>query len=195
MNETATNATEKKVPMSVSEFFKRIDDRLRGHEQLPEILDYGIPSRETLKLTSIDFCLDSRLDYGGSEGIYLDLWLTKPATKERYNFGTYKTLEESPEAMREMGKLLADFIVNFHDYLDHNADDFDFEGYNIYPVKEDGTRNAFYYIAYTKEDMQKRKDELLCKYPRVIVRHNPTREEQEYVSEGGGTDENGQSNQ
>ena len=57
--------------------------------------------------------LRSNLNYGGNEGIYLDLWIEyfNKGEKCQHGLGTFKTLYEDEKAMHRMAGLLADFVV------------------------------------------------------------------------------------
>lgn len=93
---------------------------------MPDILDYGLAARDTLPVTTAEFGLKSSLDYGGNEGIYLDLWVELPTDggKETGRLGTFKTLDEGEEAMHTMAALLADFIIEKYAYARENRDRF-----------------------------------------------------------------------
>ena len=74
-----------------------------------------------------------------------------------------------------MAGLLADFIIEEHAYVNAHLDDFTWEGVDVYALDEKGKR-----CGYTCCDMEAalhRKDELLKKYPQVIVRDNATGKE------------------
>lgn len=133
----------------------------------------------------------NKLDYGGNEGIYLDLWIEYTVEGKRCanGFGTFKTLSTDDEAMYIMAALLADFIIEGYAYVNDNLDDFTWEGVDVCPADESGKRIGWGYSCGTTEAALKRKDELLMKYNKVIVRDNATRKEKIY---GDGGDDGGQ---
>ena len=75
------------------------------------ILDYFIPNTySTPKLiTCDDFCITTEVQFGGSEGIYLDCYAERrfqpESPEKRWEIGTYKTLGTSLSAMQIFGAL------------------------------------------------------------------------------------------
>lgn len=115
-----------KKPMTTEELFDKICAILKEKGKLPEILDYGLGAYHPVPIRTYEFDLKSNLAYGGSEGIYLDLWIEYFADDEKRtsSIGTFKTLDESNEAMHIMAGLLADFIIEEYAYVNANLDDF-----------------------------------------------------------------------
>ncbi|MCC8046812.1 MAG: hypothetical protein LIP12_15240 [Clostridiales bacterium] len=172
-----------KKPITTSEYFQLICDHLRARGQMPdEILDYSLAAYNPVPIRIYQFDIRNNLDYGSSEGIYLDLAIEYYENDKRESkaLGTFKTLRDSPEAMRTMAQLLADFIVEERAYVNAHLDDFTWTGVDVYAVKEDGTRTGWGYSCRNREIALKHKDELLEKYDRVIVRDNATRKEKCY---------------
>ena len=98
--------------------------------------------------------------------------------------GTFKTLRTDDEAMHIMAALLADFIIEEYAYVNANLDDFTWEGVNVHVIEESGEKSKWGYSCGTMEAALKRKDELLMKYNKVIVRNNATRKEKIYENGG-----------
>jgi hypothetical protein len=151
-----------------------------------DILDYGIAEYNPVPITTYEFSIHNNLDYGGNEGIYLNLWIerTDDGQARRYHVGTFKTLLETPEAMRTMAQLLADFIVAERKYVGSNLDAFTWEGADVHPVDENGNKLSWGYSCSTMEAAVKKKDELLQKYNSVVIRDNETRKETIFGKEG-----------
>jgi hypothetical protein len=172
-------------PMTTAEFFDKVCEILKENGQMPDILDYGKAESHPIPVTTYEFEIRNNLDYGGSEGIYLDLWIERntDGEKAQYRLGTFKTLDDSPEAMRTMAQLLADFIVAETRYVNKNLDDFTWEGADVYPI-ENGKKLDWGYACSTMEAAKRRKDELLKKYDHVLIRNNKTRKESVYKKEG-----------
>lgn len=143
------------------------------------------------------------MDYGGNEGrttsggrwlcadrsgaeIYLDLWMEYTADGKMCakDIGTFKTLRTDDEAMHIMAALLADFIIEEYAYVNANLDDFTWEGADVHVIEESGEKSKWGYSCGTMEAALKRKDELLMKYNKVIVRDNATRKEKIYENGG-----------
>jgi hypothetical protein len=174
-----------KRPMTTAELYEKICEILKENGQMPDILDYGLAESHPVPVTTYEFWIRSNLDYGGREGIYLDLWIERyvDGKRENYSLGTFKTLDDSPEAMRTMAQLLADFIVAERRYVNGNIDDFTWEGVNVYPVEE-GKKLNWGYSCSTMETAEQKKEELLGKYDQVIIRDNRTRRESIYRRTG-----------
>ena len=100
-------------PMTTKELFDRIQTILKEKDKLPDILDYGLATSDPVPIRTYQFDLKSNLNYGNSEGIYLDLWIVyfDDGERQQKGLGTYKTLSTSNEAMHTMAALLADFII------------------------------------------------------------------------------------
>lgn len=170
-------------PMTTEELFNTIKEILEEKGKLPEILEYGEPTYHPIPIKTYEFDLKNNLDYGVSEGIYLDLWMEYYVDGEAYkaSIGTFKTLDKSGEGMHRMAALLADFIIEEEFYVNSNLDDFKWEGADVYPFDEAGKRLPWSYSFCSKETAIKRRDELLEKYPQVVIRDNATRKEKIYI--------------
>ena len=80
-----------------------------------------------------------------------------------------------------MAALLADFMIESTRYINANLDDFTWEGANVYPVDDSGKKARWCYSCHAMEDALKKKDELLEKFQKVVVRDNTTRKETVYA--------------
>ncbi len=169
----------RKKPMTTGELFDKITGILKEKGRLPEILDYGLGTYRPVPIKTCEFELKSNLAYGGSEGIYLDLWIAYFTDGERRtsSIGTFKTLDRNKKAMYIMAILLADFIFEVNAYVNANLDDFTWEGGDVYPLDEAGNRLQWGYSCRSMDAALKRKDELMKKYPQVVVRDNAARKE------------------
>ena len=94
---------------TAEDFFNAVNAELKKGRLLPEDLDYGLSNCHEI-LESDDFNVTFKVDWGGSEGIYLDLYLEGYGFKTPLRFGCYKTLSESRAAYRTMCLLGADFV-------------------------------------------------------------------------------------
>ena len=176
----------RKRPMTTEELFDIICKILKEKGRLPDILDYGLATHSPVPITNYEYSLRNKLDYGGNEGIYLDLWIEYIAEGKKCanGLGTFKTLRADDEAMHIMAALLADFIIEEYAYVNANLDDFTWEGADVYPADESGNRKGGGCSCGTMEAALKKKDELLMKYNKVIVRDNATRKEKIYENGG-----------
>ncbi|RKI37926.1 hypothetical protein D7V86_21630 [bacterium D16-51] len=193
----------RKKPMTTEELFNRINVILKEKGKMPDILDYGLATHSPVSITNYEYGLKNKLDYGGNEGrttsggrwlcadrsgaeTYLDLWIehTAEGKKCASGLGTFKTLRTDDEAMHVMATLLADFIIEEYAYVNANLDDFTWEGVDVHVIEESGEKSKWGYSCGTMEAALKRKDELLMKYNKVIVRDNATRKEKIYENGG-----------
>ncbi len=81
-------------PMTTEKLYNRICGILKEKGKMPDILDYELPTYNPVPITDYEFEFKNNLDYGGSEGIYLDLWMEYFADGEKRvsGIGTFKTL-------------------------------------------------------------------------------------------------------
>ena len=172
--------------MTTEGLFDTICKILKEKGKLPDILDYGLATHNPVPITNYEYDLKNNLDYGGNEGIYLDLWIeyTAEGKKCASGLGTFKTLRADDESMHIMAVLLADFIIEECAYVNANLDDFTWEGVDVHVIEKSGEKSKWGYSCGTMEAALKRKDELLKKYPKVIVRDNATRKEKIYENGG-----------
>ena len=169
-------------PMTTEELFEKINSILKEKSKIPDILDYSLATSNPIPIRTYEFDLRNSLNYGGNEGIYLDLWIEYRVENEkrRAAIGTYKTLYEDDNAMHIMASLLANFIIEEHSYVNKNLDDFTWEGADVHALKENGDRMSWGYTCGTMEAALKKKDELLKNHQQVVVRDNATRKEKIY---------------
>ena len=172
-------------PMTTEELFNKICNILKEKGRFPDILEYDSPTRNPVPITTYEYELGSKLAYGGNEGIYLDLWIEYSSIREKAKkkLGVFKTLYESADAMHSMAGLLADFIIEESAYVNANLDDFTWEGVDIHAFDRDGKQCSLGYTYGTMEDALTKKDRLLEKYPKVVVRDNATRKEKIFLQE------------
>lgn len=172
-----------KRPMTTAELFNKICSILKEKNKLSDILDYGLATHNSIPLKTCEFNLKSNLDYGGSEGIYLDLWIEyfEDDGRSLHDLGTFKTLEDDGNAMYTMAYLLADFILEASSYVSKNRDDFNWTGIDIHMLDENGKMVNWGYCCDSMEEALTRKDELMEKYPKVIIRDNTTRMETHFI--------------
>ncbi len=141
-------------------------------------------------------------DRSGAE-TYLDLWIEYTADGKRCvsGLGIFKTLRTDDKAMHIMAALSADFIIDEYAYVNANLDDFTWgarhpgdvgsaltgverRGVDVHVIEGSGEKSKWGYSCGTMEAALKRKDELLMKYNKVIVRDNATRKEKIYENGG-----------
>ena len=171
-------------PMTTEELFEKINSILIEKSKIPDILDYSLATSNPIPIRTYEFDLRNSLNYGGNEGIYLDLWIEYRVENEkrRAAIGTYKTLYEDDNAMYIMASLLANFIIEEYSYVNKNLDDFTWEGADVHALNESGDKMNWGYTCGTMKSALKKKDELLKHHKKVVVRDNATRKEKIYES-------------
>ena len=177
----------RKNPYTTKELFNIIDKKLKEKGMLPGILDYGLPEHSDIQIKSYEWDLIGIVNFGSSEGIYLDLYCygNTGNEKDKIPVGTYKTLERSREAYKVMGALCADFVYECFDFVNRAMDDFTWTGYDVSVVKN-GEKTPVYEVT-TMERALECADKLASKedVEKVILRENATRKETEYLVKGG----------
>lgn len=160
--------------------FDKVVEILKEQGKLPDILDYSLHEHTPKEFSDYQFNCGYMLDYGGSEGIYLDVFVKglcdETENHSRVFLGTFKTLQTSEDAMVEMGKLAGYFSFALSKYVNSNLDYFTWKGFDVNFYKEDDSY-AFGYSCSTKEKAMQRAEENKEKYAKVILRDNRTREE------------------
>lgn len=121
------------------------------YDKAKAIMEYYLPNvsesnvREDIELTAYEFDFCAAAQFGGSEGIYIDIWLSgkysenelmrynhgtgKVEKETRRSIGTFKTLRTDLEAMQIMGELCGSLVYWGHKYVNQNIDRYS-------PVKE-----------------------------------------------------------
>lgn len=90
-------------------------------------------SPKNYRLTSYEFNVRPIVDYGGSEGIYIDVdftgkWDIKKGDGCRMHVGTIKTLQADKDAMRKMGELCGLIVYHARNFINKRIDEFDGSG-------------------------------------------------------------------
>lgn len=112
------------------------------YDKAAAIMDYVLPNehesgvREDIELSNYRFDVYATAQFGGSEGIYIDVWLSgeysetelkvynhsrgQLEVETRRSIGTFKTLKDDLEAMMIMGELAGAFVYWSHQYVNQN---------------------------------------------------------------------------
>lgn len=103
-----------------------------GHyDKAAQILDYSLAeSYKVRELTNYEFDFIAKVNWGGSEGIYIDCYLEgdfDSSQDKRLHVGTLKTLDTSIEAFKIMGELSGALTYYCHIYVNSNLDRYNIE--------------------------------------------------------------------
>ena len=83
------------------------------YDRVGNILDYYLPETNTVReISNYEFTFCANLDFGGSEGIYIDCYIdgavdeNNTSTTQRIPCGVFKTLGDDLKHMRIMGEFV-----------------------------------------------------------------------------------------
>ena len=174
-------------PYTSSELFGIIVGQLKEKSMLPNNLDYIQGAKESVPVSSTEIGITNTLDFGANEGIYLDLTLKiyNPGSMiyETVPLGTFKTLDEDRDSMIEMGRILANFVVELRDFINDNLEDFTWSGYTLEPILKDGSKATYTLYVGTYERAIRQAETFLAKpeISRIFIMDNATRDVREYI--------------
>lgn len=125
---------EERGPFTNADLFLIINEKLREKGLLPDILDYSLQANTLRIIDTYEWDTIGRITFG-CEGIYLDLYaegvVEKGCPAERVRLGVYKTLDESKDAYKTMGNLMAEFVFELRDFVNGNLAAFTWFGYDV----------------------------------------------------------------
>lgn len=166
----------KKTRYTNETLFKTIVNILKEKGLLPDILDYHLAEHyNTYDIKTYEWDTTADLRFGGSEGIYLDVYAegNVGCGKPRVRLGTFKTLVESRNAFYTMAKLQADFIWETRDFVNSHIEDFEWTGFNVSFFKEK-TRTMGYSTGNMERVKNLMKRNLRYDWDYVIITNNET---------------------
>lgn len=140
---------------------------LREQVEMPEHLQSAMPADDVRSIKRADGLFWNRLEFGNSGNIYLEIGLEYfNPEHEIIDLGCFLTQDTSLQAIEDMGKLLADLVYVMDDLVKKHREDFEWEGYRICGIKDDGQpsyASRYYQIGLTMHEVGK----LLKSYPYV----------------------------
>ena len=130
-------------PYMTGEFFTMICKQI----EFPKIVEASVPDTKNRSITRADGVFYSRIDQDWTgDSIRLDVGLEYPSPKSRaIRLGTFLTRERGPHAMRDMAQLMADFMYAAGRFIKTHPEDFQWEGYRVSGITEDGTSSDTVY--------------------------------------------------
>lgn len=108
------------------DLFKNVIEMVKsnGHfEKAAAILDYSLPSSRIRELTNYQFDFRALVNWGSSEGIYMDCYIEgnfDSSDDRKLHVGTFKTLLTSIEAFQIMGELAGALTFYEYQYVNKN---------------------------------------------------------------------------
>lgn len=161
------------------ELFTIIISIMKGQGILPDLLDYALAESHVVEIINYQWDTIGRLNFGGNEGIYLDIYAEGSVTTldkpERIRLGTFKTLHGDREALYKMAKLEADFVWETRRFVNSRLDDFTWLGYDV-TFYRNGKKTVSYTCHVEEAKERALKNHLAtCDY--AVVRDNMTRKE------------------
>lgn len=123
----------KKVLYTNKTLFTTITNTLKEKGLLPDILDYSQAKFEELPIKNYEFDILGDLNFGGNEGIYLEMYIEGYLGNNhtKISLGTFKTLNEDIESLKTMAVLQANFMWYCREFVGDNLDDFTWEGRDV----------------------------------------------------------------
>lgn len=100
------------------------------YEKAGAIMDYFLAENYSVQeLSNYEFDFVAKVNFGGSEGIYIDCYIEGQYDEkntfdkiQRLRCGTFKTLDESLDAMKIMGELTGSLTYFAHKYINQEID-------------------------------------------------------------------------
>lgn len=161
-------------PYTNRELFELINGQLKENGLLPEILDYASRETEPVQITTYEWDAIGIPNFGGSEGIYLDLYAdgivnreSGRAERKQIRLGTYKTLGEKKEDFLEMCRLLTEFVFALRSFVDSNMSSFTWEGFDLSFINANGKCLYGYSKVKSLDDCRKRLKEAMKRSERI----------------------------
>lgn len=110
------------------------------YDKAKKIMEYFLPeSFKVMKLSDYEFDFETRVQFGKSEGIYLECFIrghfdeNEPSGKTKIlSCGTFKTLGDSLEDMRIMGELAGSLVYFAKEYVNENLDKYTPQKESVY---------------------------------------------------------------
>lgn len=135
----------KERPFTNKELFDIIHGQLKENNLLPDILEYGLNSFDEVPIRSYHWDTIGIVNFGSSEGIYLDIYawgnVTQEDKQEKIKLATYKTLHTDKEAFKVMSDLNAEFVFAMQAFVNANMDDFLWTGKTVRFYNTDGAED------------------------------------------------------
>lgn len=161
--------------------FNVILSRLKSNSLIPSIIDYSSSCKQPVSIDTDEWDCIYRVEFGGSEGIYLTLYLegNLDGDTERAKLGTFKTLYESKEAYKAMSDLGVEFVFALSEFVDANPDSFCWTGYSL---RSDGEKDRLSMWCGTHQSAMNRIKRYLCVHPErtVSILKNETGDKKTY---------------
>lgn len=152
-----------KKPYTNQELFRILCEQV----EMPEHLQSATPANDVRSIKRADGLFWNRLEFDNSGNIYLEIGLEYfNPEHEIIDLGCFLMHDTGLQAMEGMGKLLADLVYVMNDLVKNNREDFEWEGYRICGIKEDGQpsyASRYHQIGLTLYEVGK----LLKSYPYV----------------------------
>lgn len=162
--------------------FNIILGKLKSNNLIPSIIDYSSSCKQPVSIDTDEWDCIYRVEFGGSEGIYLTLYLegNLDGDTERAKLGTFKTLYESKEAYKAMSELGVEFVFALSEFVDANPDSFCWTGYSL---RSDGEKDRLSMWCRTYESAMKRLRHYLSTHPdrSVTIIRNDTEAQKTYT--------------
>lgn len=161
-----------KKKITYQDIMNEIVESLKKEGVLPKHLDYvsvdEYNNLSTTKITATEYLdLRYRLDYGSSEGIYLDVeafdfrYPDSNIEDKWFNVLTIKTLNTDDTSMIEMASIIGYITIKFRKYIHDNWKLLNRIGYAISCKKDKNAKPGLSCIVYEKAQVQANLDRMM----------------------------------
>ncbi len=164
-----------KKKISYEDIMYEIIDSLEKEGLLPNHLDYVSVGKyddfSKVKITNLEserLELKYSLDYGGSEGIYLDVEaydFRYPDSDKWVNVLTIKTLNTDDSSMADMAGIIGNISIKFRKFIDDNWELLSRVGYRIYGKKDKNDKCGISSMVLSKDKIQETLEKMMKNYP------------------------------
>lgn len=138
--------SDRKTPYTNHELFRLLCKNVNLPAHLQSALSYS----ETDEIKRANGLFWNRLEFSNYGGINLEIGLEYfDEGSKIIHLGCFKTQDTSLQAMEDMGKLLADLVYVMNDLVKNDREDFEWEGYQIRGIKDDGQTSSYTSHYYT----------------------------------------------
>ena len=165
-------------PLTTDELFDIICRRLEENGKMPDIIEYWNSCDTLKKIISTDWKIYGKVQFGGSEGIYLDIHIEGIIDDDCKDYGDIyigciKTCHEGYEAFKTMCLLNADFIFEERAFFNENYRIFEWRGYYVDCYKAGMNNYSFWTLEKPTENWGLFSDE---DYDYSVITNCETRE-------------------
>ena len=161
-----------KKKISYEDIMNEVVSSLEKEGLLPKHLDYICVEKHDdfvkSKITNIDYSdrldLKFRLDYGSSEGIYLNVEaydFRYPYSDKWVNVLTIKTLNTDDSSMCDMANIIGNIVIKYRQFISENRELLNRVGYRISAKKDKNDKASVSYSGLSKSTIKENLEDMM----------------------------------